>query len=159
LVHTPTLQSLLSDVQFFGVLTQTPAEQTSSVQALLSVQVAVLLSPCWHPTEGLHVSLVHGLPSSHATGTLIGSCTHAPVLGVQVSVVHWFASLQSLLDRNTHVPWKQTSFVQRLPSSHAVLSAAFRYRQAVPPGQVTPSGLSHVPGVVHATAQHVPPTQ
>jgi hypothetical protein len=37
---------LLSDVQFFGVLTQTPPEQTSSVQALPSLHVAALLSLC-----------------------------------------------------------------------------------------------------------------
>ena len=44
--HVPTLQSLLSDEQFFGVLTQTPAWHTSSVHALLSEHVAVLLSLC-----------------------------------------------------------------------------------------------------------------
>jgi hypothetical protein len=153
------LQSLLSEVQSFGVLTQTPAEQTSSVQALLSLQVAALLSLCWQPAVGLHVSLVHGLPSSQMTGALMGSCPHAPVLDVQVSVVHSLLSLQSLLDLKTHEPWKQTSLVQRLPSSHTVSSAALRYLQAVPPGQVTPSGFSHVPGVVQATSQHAPPTQ
>jgi hypothetical protein len=54
---------LLSDVQFLGVLRQTPAEHTSSVHALLSVQVAALLSLCWQPALALHVSFVHGLPS------------------------------------------------------------------------------------------------
>jgi hypothetical protein len=46
LEQTPAAQSVLRPVQFKGVPTQTPAEHASVVQALSSVQAAVLSSLC-----------------------------------------------------------------------------------------------------------------
>jgi hypothetical protein len=72
LAHVPVMQSLFRLVQSRGVLAQMPPAHTSVVQALPSVQVAVLSSLCWQPTAALQVSLVHGLLSLQTTGTLIG---------------------------------------------------------------------------------------
>jgi hypothetical protein len=86
LAQTPTVQSVLSAVQFNGVLMHNPAEHTSVVQALLSVQAAALSSLCWHPAAAEQVSVVHGLLSSQKAGPT-GVCTQ-PVGLVQLSMVH-----------------------------------------------------------------------
>jgi hypothetical protein len=130
--------------QTFGVLTQTPALQRSSVQALLSVHAAVLLSVCTQPEAGLQLSFVHGLLSLQVTAGLIGVLTQtavaappspAPASAVppspagrlaQVSVVHALLSEQFLpgfAESIWQVPSKHLLFVQASPSSQTVPSA------------------------------------
>jgi hypothetical protein len=120
LLQVPVVQSVLG--QTFGVPTQAPPVQRSSVQGLLSVQAAVLLSVYWQPAVVLQLSLVHGLLSLHTTAVL----THAPVPAAQVSVVQALLSEQFLPGfavSTVQAPSKQTLLVQASPSSHTVLSA------------------------------------
>jgi hypothetical protein len=121
-VQVPTAQSVLRLVQLSGVLTHRPPEQTSVVHALLSVQLAELLSLYWQPTPGVQTSVVHALLSLQKTGPLTGVCTQ-PLPVLQLSSVHGSLSLQLVGTSTTQAPLEQTLTVHALPSSHVAPSA------------------------------------
>lgn len=122
--------------------TQAPPAQTStSVQALLSVQLNVLFT-CWQPSEESHESLVHGLPSSqeivaptvHTPATHTSPTVHTepslhsevllmcwqPRIASQFSVVHGLLSTQVVGVAEVQAPLAQVSpLVQLLLSLHA----------------------------------------
>ena len=103
------------------------------------VQAVPFATFCWpQPVVGLQAAAVHSLLSGgHAP--LFGVLTHAPVAGVQLSVVQATLSSHDLVECR-HVPLSQTSVVQPFESSHS----AFDWHPVwhAPPWQV-PAPLMH----------------
>ena len=152
--HMPVAHVVVRDEQSFAVPPHDPPEHLSLVVHLLPSSQLALFGAFWQPRVALHVSVVHGLPSSQLSAT----CAQ-PVTGSQLSVVQTLLSSQLFVVSTEHVPLKHEVVVQTLPSSHAAPSSFLPYWQVVPLAQTVPAACSQLPGVVHATPQHEPPTQ
>lgn len=114
-LHESVVQALLSS-QFFATCVQPVAgAQASVVQALLSLQSTAL--PGWQLPEAQTSPVVHALPSLQ--GLVLNVLRHAPLLGLQVSVVQTLLSLQFLaVPVQVPVPSQLSLSVHWLPSLH-----------------------------------------
>ena len=147
-------------------------QKSRLVQALLSLQVRVLLFVCWQPATGSQVSVVQELPSLQLTGgpgwhapppqasgpvqalpssqgAVLLLCTQ-PVAGSQVSVVQRFPSSQLGGGPPTHVPFAHVSaVVQTLPSVHGAVVNPVTGQTVLVPSQVpfTSQGFPSLQGV------------
>ncbi len=111
------------------------------MQTLSSEQANVLFVLLQPPLLS-HVSVVHGLPSSHRLGT---ADMHVPPLQVSPLVQASLSSQGAVLYAATHpLPGAQVSSVHGLPSSHAMDL----------PAQTPPL---HASPLVHASASSQPP--
>ena len=144
----PVAGSQLSDVHSLpssqltamGAVQPPPLQMSPLVQALLSLQIALLLALLQAPVAMLQLSVVHGLPSEHVflapdahlpaaqtSGAVHASLSEhplvlltelqTPLLALQLSLVQGLASSQTLAAPDLHTPASQASFkVQRLLS-------------------------------------------
>jgi len=124
MLHESSVQLLLS-LQLSGVpaLHMPPPQTSLPLQALPSLQGAVLFAKTHMPSAGLHESSVHPLASLHIVGTVP---VHAPAMQTS-TVVHAFPSLHGaeLFTYTQPVPGTHESFVHALPSLHGSVTTVF----------------------------------
>jgi len=185
-LHASSVQPLLS-LQTVGVpATQLPPEQTSpTVQALPSLQLAVLLTYSHSPVVGLHASSVHALLSLQTVGdpatqlppeqasptvqalpsvqaAVLLTYSHSPVEGLHASFVQTLLSLHTVGVPATQVPPEQASpTVHALPSLQpAVLSTCWQPVAGLQESSVHGLPSSQFTGVLpHAPLWHASAVQ
>jgi hypothetical protein len=113
--------------------THAPAEQASPcVQALPSVQAALLFGLAQAPVEGAHTLSVHTLPSSQFCGW---PATHCPLAHASPTV-HWLPSSQlAAIAGWSQVPFAHASAVHALPSLQSFGGPPVH----LPPAQASPT--------------------
>jgi hypothetical protein len=180
--HVSVVQTLLSLHTVGAPGLQVPPPQTSPVvHALPSLHELVLFTNM-HPEAKLQMSLVHGLPSLQTTGvpathapplqkSLVEQAlpsmqrsalfvkTHAPVVTLQLSVVHTLLSLHVTGMPGWQVPLPHASpLVQALPSLHG---AVLFVKVQAPVAGLQPSVVHTLLSLhtVGAPGMHVPPPQ
>ena len=178
------VQSVWSSQPSAAPAMQPPSTHVSVVVHTLPSLQGALFIVCWQPCTALHVSSVHTLPSLHAISApglqpppeQTSPPVHAlpssqatefaawtqPCFGLQLSLVHTFASSQSGAGPGTHAPPMQASpLVHALPSEQSAPFAVFTQPppavqlsvvQGLPSSQLTP-----LPGW-HAPPEHTSPT-
>ena len=150
--RSPTLHALPSSrvVPSAALVFEQPEAglQLSLVHALPSLHASAgppVQAPVWQ--ESL---VVHALPSLHALPSALFGCEQVPLAGLQTPATwHWSCAVQVTGLLPVHAPaWHASVWVQPLPSLHDASSALFGLEQA-------PVPVSHTPTAWHwSSATH-----